>query len=276
VTLSTDELLQFVFDTTLNYQYIFLISGVITSTNFPNNYPNNHKKTEIISVGVGLVIALKFTAFDVESHSDCRYDHLVIEDGDGTTLMEKMCGTTLPSDVVSKSNVVKLHFTTDGDTTKPGWRVTWTARKSATVVFSSVAGAAEWQGSSLGEFVKAGEHLGRPFYKQRDTEGSSNRFLYSEGGRWWVSDTLGRLGGNMKNNQNTNLPMTTNWLYVSRADYEWDWRDNDRSLTLEFTSLSPCKLVRVAGNQDAVEKVGSSLGDYRFAFVLVFCNLKKV
>ena len=40
---------------------------------------------------------------------------------------------------------------------------------------------------------------------------------------------------------------------------------NDTSLTLEFTSLSPCKLVRVAGNQeDVVEKVGSSLGDYRF------------
>ena len=79
----------------------------------------------------------------------------------------------------------------------------------------------------------------------------------------------------MKNNQNTNLPMTTNWLYVSRADYEWDWRDNDRSLTLEFTSLSPCKLVRVAGNQDVVEKVGSSLGDYRFFLLLVFYNLKR-
>ena len=78
-------------------------------------------------------MGLKFTAFDVESHSDCRYDYLVIEDGDGTTLMEKMCGTTLPSDVVSKSNIVKLHFTTDGDTTKPGWSVTWTARKSGSL-----------------------------------------------------------------------------------------------------------------------------------------------
>ena len=57
--------------------------------------------------------------------------------------------------------------------------------------------------------------------------------------------------------------MTSNWLY-------WDgkkWNNNDTSLTLEFTSLSPCKLVRVAGNQeDVVEKQGNSLGDYRFAF----------
>ena len=78
-------------------------------------------------------MGLQFTAFDVESDYDCRYDNLVIVDGDRTTLMEKMCGTTLPSDVVSKSNIVKLHFTTDGDTTKPGWRVTWTARKSGSL-----------------------------------------------------------------------------------------------------------------------------------------------
>ena len=74
-------------------------------------------------------MGLKFTAFDVELHSDCRYDHLVIEDGDGTTLMDMMCGTTLPSDIVSKSNIVKLHFTTDSSTTKSGWSVTWTAKK---------------------------------------------------------------------------------------------------------------------------------------------------
>ena len=108
---------------------VFSNSGVVTSTNFPNNYPNNHKKTQTIRVGEGFIMRLKFTAFDVESHSDCRYDHLVIKDGDGTTLMEKMCGTTLPTDIVSKSNIVKLHFTTDRDTTKPGWSVTWTARK---------------------------------------------------------------------------------------------------------------------------------------------------
>ena len=102
---------------------------MVSSTNFPNNYPNKHEKKETIRVEEGLIIWLKFTAFDVESHSDCRYDHLVIEDGDGTTLMEKMCGTTLPTDIVSKSNIVKLHFTSDRDTTKPGWSVTWTARK---------------------------------------------------------------------------------------------------------------------------------------------------
>ena len=104
-------------------------SGVVTSPNFPNNYPNNHKKTETIRVEEGFIIWLKFTAFDVESHSECRYDYLVIEDGDGTTLMEKMCGNTLPRTVVSKSNIVQLHFTTDHSKTESGWSVSWSAAK---------------------------------------------------------------------------------------------------------------------------------------------------
>ena len=66
--------------------------------------------------------------------------------------------------------------------------------------------------------------------------------------------------------------MTSNWLY----SYKGGWDNSDTSLTLEFTSLSPCKLVRVEGDEDVVEKVGSSLGDYRFAFVLAITSLKRV
>ena len=110
---------------------------MVTSTNFPNNYPNDHNKTQTIRVGEGYIMGLQFTAFDVEPHSDCRYDHLVIEDGDGTTLMEKMCGNTLPSDIVSKSNIVKLHFTTDHSKTESGWSVTWSAKEPGNLKKSS-------------------------------------------------------------------------------------------------------------------------------------------
>ena len=44
---------------------------------------------------------------------------------------------------------------------------------SATIVLSSTSGAAENVGAFLGEFVEAGEHGGRPYYRQRDTEGGS-------------------------------------------------------------------------------------------------------
>ena len=106
----------------------FSFSGVVSSANFPSNYPSNHEKAETITVEPGLIIALEFTAFDIEYHSDCSYDHLGIEDGDGTTLMEKNCGDALPAGIVSNSNVVKLHFSTDGSVTKSGWSVEWKAK----------------------------------------------------------------------------------------------------------------------------------------------------
>ena len=130
-------------------------------------------------------------------------------------------------------------------------------------MLSSTAGAAEYQGDMLGEFVEAGEHGGRPFFIQRDTEGVRNIFLYSEGGKWWVSDILGESNGGLLNRKDSPLPPIGTWEH-------WDggkWRDDDTSLTLTFTTLSPCKMVRVTGRGDVVEKHGSkgseSLGDYR-------------
>ena len=63
----------------------------------------------------------------------------------------------------------------------------------ATISLSSTAGAAGHQGGSLGEFEEAGEHGGRPYYRQKDTEGNKDAFLYSEGGKWLVSNTLGEI-----------------------------------------------------------------------------------
>ena len=108
--------------------------------------------------------------------------------------------------------------------------------------------------------MEAGEHGGRPYFRQRETVGSENIFLYNEGGKWLVSNTLGKPNAVLKNSQeDTPIPPTDQWLF-------WDgekWNDDDTSLTLEFTALSPCQMVRVAGEGDVVDKQGSSLGDYR-------------
>ena len=45
---------------------------------------------------------------------------------------------------------------------------------------------------------------------------------------------------------------------------------------MEFTTLSPCKLVRVAGEGEVVEKVGSSLGDYRSEYISVLNTMQRV
>ena len=124
-----------------------------------------------------------------------------------------------------------------------------------------------------GEFVEAGEHRGRPFYKQRDTEGYYDEdfflYQYSDGGLWWAGDILRGSAVYQQNNQSTTLPMTSDWLYWIEQ-YDEGIPINDTSLTVEFTSLSPCNLVRVAGDEDVVRMYGDSLlGDYRSAFIIV-------
>ena len=93
----------------------------------------------------GLIISLQFTAFDIQGNSNgyCyRREHLTITDGDGTTLMEKSCGTTsegnvligdqsigssLPDNIMSTSNIVKLVFSTSSLTSRSGWSISWMA-----------------------------------------------------------------------------------------------------------------------------------------------------
>ena len=80
-----------------------------------------------------------------------------------------------------------------------------------------------------------------------------------------VSETLGGTSSNLVNYQDTPLPPTDQWLY-------WDlekFNNGDTSLILEFTALSPCQLVRVTGEGDVLQKQGSSLGDYRSAYISV-------
>ena len=102
--------------------------GNVTSPNYPSNYPNNLDRKDMIQVEEGQILALQFIAFKVESCSTCRCDHLTIRDGDGTTLMEKTCGSSLPANtIVSTSNRVELYFKTDSRWTYSGWSVSWSA-----------------------------------------------------------------------------------------------------------------------------------------------------
>ena len=118
------------------------MSGILTSPNHPDNYPNSMEKTEIIQVEQGLIILLRFITFDIEAHPVCDYDNLKITDGDGKVLMPKSCGssssgnvmvgdqrlgTSLPANITSTSNYVKLVFRTDKDTSTTGWSISWRA-----------------------------------------------------------------------------------------------------------------------------------------------------
>ena len=87
----------------------------------------NLRKTEIIEVEEGLVVEMQFTAFNVDDCVSCSCDHVTIKNGDGTTLMEKTCGSSLPPAVTSTNNRVEIYFYTDYTGSESGWRLTWRA-----------------------------------------------------------------------------------------------------------------------------------------------------
>jgi len=105
--------------------------GVKTSPNHPGKYSNNYQKTKTITGGVGTVLILEFTAFNVESATNCKKDSLKIRDDDGTVLMGKTCGNTLPDRITSNTNKVYLDFKTNSKTTKTGWSINWWAVTTA-------------------------------------------------------------------------------------------------------------------------------------------------
>ena len=126
--------------------FIFLtFPGVLTSENFPEDYPNNVAKTHIVQVQQGSSLSLEFTAFDIELDGTSCRDSVTIVGGNGTTLMAETCGgssyenlvvggqsesSTLPDIVESTSNVVNLIFASSGDYTLTGWNLTWSAVSS--------------------------------------------------------------------------------------------------------------------------------------------------
>ena len=107
-------------------------SGVLTSPNYPNNYPNDEDSTQTVEVAEGKTIRYVWTNFHTEGcNGACNggpagpYDYVEIVDEDGTILMSKKYGSSLPSPGTSNSNIMYVKFATDGDTTRPGWRLEW-------------------------------------------------------------------------------------------------------------------------------------------------------
>ena len=90
----------------------------------------------------------------------------------------------------------------------------------------------------------------------------SGTIVQSSGG-WVVGSTLEESYGGLWNRQDTDLPPRANWLYSNKYG---KWSDDDRTLKLDYTTLSsPCKLVKVAGSGHVLDHHSSRMGDYRFA-----------
>ena len=104
-----------------------LKSGVLTSPNYPNDYPNNHDSTQTVVVAEGKTIRYAWTNFRTEGWNGGPggpYDYVEIVDEDGTSL-QLAYGSGLPSPGTSNTNIMHVKFHTDGGTRRPGWRLEW-------------------------------------------------------------------------------------------------------------------------------------------------------
>ena len=114
--------------------------GNVSSTNYPEKYPNNLQKTQTIKVPSDKILRLEFVHFEVVGEpGNCESeDYVKIMDGNnGEILMDKSCGYSSrdPSDyqhfqppiLTTEGNTVEILFYTGGKWTSTGWRISWTA-----------------------------------------------------------------------------------------------------------------------------------------------------
>ena len=108
--------------------------NLVTSPNYPKNYPASQNKEYPIKAATDHVIEIVFSDFVLEAKTDCSADWVQVVDGDGTELLKKSCGTTKPVKITSKTNSVKIKFRSDSTYHYKGFRAEWKAVKKVAAV----------------------------------------------------------------------------------------------------------------------------------------------
>uniref|UniRef100_A0A8B9TLF7 Cubilin n=1 Tax=Anas platyrhynchos TaxID=8839 RepID=A0A8B9TLF7_ANAPL len=102
-------------------------TGVLTSPNYPNNYPVRTECIYTITVGINRQIVLRFTNFTLEGNIRCTEDYVEIRDGGYETspVLGKYCGTDLPPVIISHGNKLWIKFVSDIFGTRQGFSAEW-------------------------------------------------------------------------------------------------------------------------------------------------------
>ncbi|XP_060075561.1 cubilin-like [Ylistrum balloti] len=104
-------------------------TGVITSPNFPDNYPHQRDCIWTIVAPSNIQILLNVTDFQLESHTNCMFDFLEIRNGgfDDSPLVNRYCGNTIDTIIRSHSNRMWLKFQSDSSLSARGFRIVYEA-----------------------------------------------------------------------------------------------------------------------------------------------------
>ncbi|KAK3779189.1 hypothetical protein RRG08_035183 [Elysia crispata] len=106
--------------------------GTLQSPNYPSDYPNNARCVWTIETDPGTRVSLNFSAFSVEDGRSCRYDSLVVRDGNSSSspLLRKLCGQERTVAITASGNVLFLEFRSDRSMTKNGFLAQWSVDNS--------------------------------------------------------------------------------------------------------------------------------------------------
>ncbi|RZC32589.1 cubilin, partial [Asbolus verrucosus] len=97
--------------------------GEIRSPSYNGNYPNDVLCEYKIQLGTKSRIKLTFISFALEDSDGCQFDYVSIHAGSTSDdpLINKYCGTDLPSTYISENNVILIVFKTDWATSDAGF-----------------------------------------------------------------------------------------------------------------------------------------------------------
>ena len=99
---------------------------IISSPNYPSNYPNNRMCQTVVRFAQGKRVSLEFFAFNLQNHPSCSDDWLEIRDGstsDADLIGSKLCGNQVPGTIVSSGNTLYIGFRSDGSVTSSGFQL---------------------------------------------------------------------------------------------------------------------------------------------------------
>jgi cubilin len=101
--------------------------GHISSPGSPGKYPPNRDCYWHLTTTLGKRIQISFFALDIETHSNCSFDYLVIYDGEHTIdpVISQYCNSTQPPPVQSAGSDILIHFHSDAYGSGNGFQITY-------------------------------------------------------------------------------------------------------------------------------------------------------